>query len=43
MIHLVPSSASVVFVVGLFYLLFRSPNPEKDEEGGSFLDNINPE
>ena len=27
----------------LYDRLFRSANPEKDEEGGSFLDNINPE
>jgi glutaminyl-tRNA synthetase len=28
--------------VRLYDRLFRSANPEKSEEGGSFLDNINP-
>ncbi|MCY1461859.1 Glutamine--tRNA ligase [compost metagenome] len=27
----------------LYDRLFRSPNPEKSEEGGSFLDNIHPD
>jgi glutaminyl-tRNA synthetase len=29
--------------VRLYDRLFRSANPEKSEEGGSFLDNINPD
>jgi glutaminyl-tRNA synthetase len=42
-IHWVPAEASVECEVRLYDRLFRSPNPEKSEEGGSFLDNINPE
>src|SRR5690606_22533394 len=38
-----PAAASVECEVRLYDRLFRSANPEKDEEGGSFLDNINPE
>ena len=34
---------SVECEVRLYDRLFRSANPEADEEGGSFLDNINPE
>lgn len=42
-IHWVPAEGSVECEVRLYDRLFRSPNPEKAEEGGSFLDNINPE
>jgi glutaminyl-tRNA synthetase len=42
-IHWVPAAESVECEVRLYDRLFRSANPEKDEEGGSFLDNINPE
>jgi glutaminyl-tRNA synthetase len=40
-IHWVPAAESVECEVRLYDRLFRSANPEKDEEGGSFLDNIN--
>ena len=43
MIHWVPAAESVECEVRLYDRLFRSANPEKAEEGGSFLDNINPE
>lgn len=42
-IHWVPAEGSVECEVRLYDRLFRSPNPEKSEEGGSFLDNINPD
>lgn len=42
-IHWVPAAESVECEVRLYDRLFRSANPEADEEGGSFLDNINPE
>ncbi len=42
-IHWVPAEGSVECEVRLYDRLFRSANPEKAEEGGSFLDNINPE
>jgi glutaminyl-tRNA synthetase len=42
-IHWVPVAESVECEVRLYDRLFRSANPEKDEEGGSFLDNINPD
>ncbi|MDR6236258.1 glutamine--tRNA ligase/YqeY domain fusion protein [Pseudomonas oryzihabitans] len=42
-IHWVPAEGSVECEVRLYDRLFRSPQPEKSEEGGSFLDNINPE
>ncbi|PTB92563.1 glutamine--tRNA ligase, partial [Marinobacter sp. Z-F4-2] len=42
-IHWVPAAESVECEVRLYDRLFRSANPEKSEEGGSFLDNINPE
>ena len=42
-IHWVPAAESVECEVRLYDRLFRSANPEKDEDGGSFLDNINPE
>ena len=42
-IHWVPAQASLSCEVRLYDRLFRSANPEKTEEGGSFLDNINPE
>ncbi|MBO3275568.1 glutamine--tRNA ligase/YqeY domain fusion protein [Pseudomonas schmalbachii] len=41
-IHWVPAEGSVECEVRLYDRLFRSANPEKAEEGGSFLDNINP-
>jgi len=41
-IHWVPVAGSVECEVRLYDRLFRSVNPEKAEEGGSFLDNINP-
>ena len=42
-IHWVPAAESVECEVRLYDRLFRSANPEKNEEGGSFLDNINPD
>ncbi|WP_166362776.1 glutamine--tRNA ligase/YqeY domain fusion protein [Pseudomonas akapageensis] len=42
-IHWVPASTSVECEVRLYDRLFRSPSPEKAEEGASFLDNINPD
>ncbi len=42
-IHWVPADGSVECEVRLYDRLFRSANPEKAEEGGSFLDNINPD
>lgn len=42
-IHWVPAQDSIECEVRLYDRLFRSPNPEKTEEGGSFLDNINPD
>ena len=42
-IHWVPAEGSVECEVRLYDRLFRSANPEKTEEGGSFLDNINPD
>jgi glutaminyl-tRNA synthetase len=42
-IHWVPAAASVECEVRLYDRLFRSPSPEKAEEGASFLDNINPD
>ncbi len=42
-IHWVPAEGSVECEVRLYDRLFRSANPEKSEEGGSFLDNINPD
>ncbi|MDT4856859.1 Glutamine--tRNA ligase [compost metagenome] len=42
-IHWVPAEGSVECEVRLYDRLFRSANPEKAEEGGSFLDNINPD
>ncbi|HLV16776.1 MAG TPA: glutamine--tRNA ligase/YqeY domain fusion protein [Pseudomonas sp.] len=42
-IHWVPAAESVECEVRLYDRLFRSANPDKTEEGGSFLDNINPD
>ncbi|MBA1250049.1 MULTISPECIES: glutamine--tRNA ligase/YqeY domain fusion protein [Pseudomonas] len=42
-IHWVPAEGSVECEVRLYDRLFRSPQPEKAEEGQTFLDNINPE
>lgn len=42
-IHWVPAEQSVECEVRLYDRLFKSANPEKAEEGGSFLDNINPD
>jgi glutaminyl-tRNA synthetase len=42
-IHWVPAQGSVECEVRLYDRLFRSAQPEKSEEGGSFLDNINPD
>ncbi|WP_158891237.1 MULTISPECIES: glutamine--tRNA ligase/YqeY domain fusion protein [unclassified Pseudomonas] len=42
-IHWVPAEGSVECEVRLYDRLFRSAQPEKSEEGGSFLDNINPD
>ncbi len=41
-IHWVPAARSVECEVRLYDRLFAVPNPEKTEEGGSFLDHINP-
>ncbi|MFK4134247.1 glutamine--tRNA ligase/YqeY domain fusion protein [Pseudomonas luteola] len=40
-IHWVPAEGSVECEVRLYDRLFRSPQPEKAEEGQTFLDNIN--
>lgn len=40
-IHWVPAKQSIPCEVRLYDRLFKSANPEKTEEGGSFLDNIN--
>jgi len=42
-IHWVPAAESVECEVRLYDRLFRSPSPEKAEDEGSFLDNINPQ
>ena len=42
-IHWVPAAESVECEVRLYDRLFTEANPDKVEEGGSFLDNINPE
>lgn len=42
-IHWVPAAASVECEVRLYDRLFKTPNPDKGEEGAGFLDNINPE
>ncbi len=41
-IHWVPAAESVECEVRLYDRLFRSASPEKAEDEGSFLDNINP-
>lgn len=42
-IHWVSAAHSIECEVRLYDRLFKSPNPEKTEDGGSFLDNINPQ
>ncbi|MEH6492608.1 glutamine--tRNA ligase/YqeY domain fusion protein [Halopseudomonas sp.] len=42
-IHWVPAAASIECEVRLYDRLFKTPNPDKGEEGAGFLDNINPE
>lgn len=42
-IHWVPAAESVECEVRLYDRLFTSANPDKGEEGGTFLDNINPD
>ncbi|MBF7730685.1 glutamine--tRNA ligase/YqeY domain fusion protein [Pseudomonas sp. N040] len=42
-IHWVPAAGSVECEVRLYDRLFRSANPEKAEDAGSFLDDINPQ
>lgn len=42
-IHWVPAAESVECEVRLYDRLFKSPNPEKNETGGGFLDDLNPE
>ncbi len=42
-IHWVPAAESIECEVRLYDRLFKTANPDKGEEGGSFLDNINPE
>jgi glutaminyl-tRNA synthetase len=42
-IHWVPAEGSVECEVRLYDRLFRSAQPEKAEEGKTFLDNINPD
>ncbi|MET1081006.1 MAG: glutamine--tRNA ligase/YqeY domain fusion protein [Pseudomonas sp.] len=42
-IHWVPAAESLECEVRLYDRLFRSPSPEKAEEGATFLDNINPD
>ncbi|MGH1450482.1 MAG: glutamine--tRNA ligase/YqeY domain fusion protein [Pseudomonadaceae bacterium] len=42
-IHWVPAAQSLACEVRLYDRLFRAPNPDKSEEGGTFLENINPD
>jgi len=42
-VHWVPAATSVECEVRLYDRLFKTPNPDKGEEGAGFLDNINPE
>lgn len=42
-IHWVPVEGSLECEVRLYDRLFKSANPEKTEDGSSFLDNINPD
>ena len=42
-IHWVPASSSVECEVRLYDRLFNTANPDKGEEGTTFLDNINPD
>ncbi|WP_044499664.1 glutamine--tRNA ligase/YqeY domain fusion protein [Pseudomonas saudimassiliensis] len=42
-IHWVPAAESVECEVRLYDRLFKTPNPDKGEEGATFLDNINPD
>ena len=42
-IHWVPAAQSVECEVRLYDRLFRAPNPDKNEEGSTFLENINPD
>ena len=42
-IHWVPAAESVECEVRLYDRLFKTSNPDKGEEGATFLDNINPE
>ncbi len=42
-IHWVPAAESVECEVRLYDRLFKTPNPDKGEDGAGFLDNINPE
>jgi glutaminyl-tRNA synthetase len=42
-IHWVPASSSIECEVRLYDRLFNAANPDKGEEGTTFLDNINPE
>lgn len=42
-IHWVPLAESIPCEVRLYDRLFKSANPEKAEDGGSFLDDINPD
>ncbi|MBL4834052.1 MAG: glutamine--tRNA ligase/YqeY domain fusion protein [Pseudomonas sp.] len=42
-IHWVPAAQSLECEVRLYDRLFRAPNPDKSEEGGTFLENINPD
>ncbi|MEH6566693.1 MAG: glutamine--tRNA ligase/YqeY domain fusion protein [Halopseudomonas sp.] len=42
-IHWVPAATSIECEVRLYDRLFKTPNPDKGEEGAGFLDNINAE
>jgi glutaminyl-tRNA synthetase len=42
-VHWVPAEQSLECEVRLYDRLFRAPNPDKSDEGGTFLENINPE
>ncbi|WP_394245125.1 glutamine--tRNA ligase/YqeY domain fusion protein [Halopseudomonas laoshanensis] len=42
-IHWVPAAQSIECEVRLYDRLFRAPNPDKNEEGNTFLENINPD
>ena len=42
-IHWVPADGAVDCPVRLYDHLFQAENPDKTDEGGTFLDNLNPD